>query len=148
MTGPQFDELRQWMDVDSLADTVGITGDWRAAGAAAALAVTGWGGRYEFDRAGVETALTKWQQLLDDLIDDAKTARQITAIQGPGLEIASSGMADKARQHGAAFVDSNLSMQEYVAAYIEKLEKTRNDFLAQEQGQAVVAANKEKQLPR
>jgi hypothetical protein len=90
------------------------------------------GDGFTFDPVELVSVLDEWQRLKEELIEDARYVEQLAAVQGPGKEPASEGMAAKAVGSGNALREHHTSMLTFVQRYIDNLTRARNDYLAQD----------------
>lgn len=89
-------------------------------------------GGYVFDLDGIDSVLASWRELEKDLDGDLAHVRHLLDAQGPGDEPASNGMALKTSTTGSAFETHHAAMRTFVRKYIEDLETTRLEYLAQD----------------
>jgi hypothetical protein len=80
--------------------------------------------------------LTDWKHLLDDLKKTARTAERMTQVQPPGDEDVSKNFAQRANESGEAYRRHNQEMQDYVNAYIQKLQAALDSYHNTEQAVA------------
>ncbi|GLY67489.1 hypothetical protein [Amycolatopsis taiwanensis] len=81
-------------------------------------------GGYHFEPDQVQSVITKWQNLLQDLEQDRLDAHQIALIQAPAPDPASNQFTDNgALPSGRTLLEQTDRMIQYVQNYIEALQK-------------------------
>jgi hypothetical protein len=113
----------------SLSDLLAVTGPTSAV-------ANGGGGGYKFSPEELQGVLTDWKHLLDDLKKTARTAERMTQVQPPGDEDVSKNFAQRANESGEAYRRHNQEMQDYVNAYIQKLQAALDSYHNTEQAVA------------
>ncbi|WP_328605448.1 hypothetical protein OG943_36400 [Amycolatopsis sp. NBC_00345] len=102
----------------------------------APIQVGGYGpaGGYKFSADEVDSVITKWQDLLDNLNDDLANARVIATVKRPADEPASNDFIDKgANPSGQTLLDQHHKMVQYVNNYITALKAAKNKITVTEQ---------------
>jgi hypothetical protein len=102
----------------------------------APIQVGGYGpaGGYKFNADEVDSVITKWQALSDDLSKDLAHARTIAGVKRPADEPASNDFIDKgANPSGQTLLDQHQRMSEYVNNFITALKAAKNKITVAEQ---------------
>ena len=102
----------------------------------APIQVGGYGpaGGYKFSSDEVDSVITKWQDLLDNLNTDLKHARTIAGVRRPADEPASNDFIDKgANPSGTTLLDQHDRMVQYVNNFITALKAAKNKITVAEQ---------------
>jgi hypothetical protein len=117
--------------LNSMSDLLGTTGP------TSALANGGGaGGEFDFSPDELRDLINQWTRLRSDLRDDYRIGQALTRVTPPADEDASKAFARKANQSGAAYLRHNQEMQDYVTAYIKKLQDTLDSYTNAEQAGA------------
>jgi hypothetical protein len=104
------------------------------------VGTNGSSGGYKFDPDQVQSVISKWKTLRDDIENDIQQAQRIAKVQAPGQEFASSDFVQQgASPSGGTLLQQHQRMREYVQNYIDALEKASGN-IAQSEDDAQQAA--------
>jgi hypothetical protein len=104
------------------------------------VGTNGSSGGYKFDPDQVQSVITKWQTLHDNLQHDIEQAKRIAHVVAPGQEFASGDFIQKgASPSGGTLLQQHERMRDYVQQYIEALTKASGK-IAQSEHDAQQAA--------
>lgn len=97
-------------------------------------------GGYKFDPDQVQSVISKWQKLRDDIENDLRQAQVIAGVRAPGQEFASGDFIQQgAGPSGDTLLQQHLRMREYVQNYITALQQASGQ-IAQSEDDAQQAA--------
>jgi len=97
------------------------------------------GGQFTMDVDQLNDAIKQWNDLLDQLRDDARKGRRMVGLSAAGspLDQAGQGFVDAANASGLAFMKANQAQQDFVTEYITKLTAVRDGHVQADQDGAV-----------
>jgi hypothetical protein len=92
----------------------------------------GQGGKYTFSPAELESQIKRYQDILDNIAEDQRDVRSITAVRSPAPDIASQDVTEAIRNCGKALLIKNEHSMRYVEHQIAKLRAVLAQYQAQE----------------
>jgi hypothetical protein len=92
----------------------------------------GGGGGFEYDEATLHELVREWNDLANEFRNDQRRAQQLAQTQGPGLEYASEGNADRIRSSGRALLETLGSREDYCRAMAKKFETALGKYATAE----------------
>ncbi|GAB3487602.1 hypothetical protein [Amycolatopsis cihanbeyliensis] len=101
-------------------------------GAAAPVQAAQQAGSFAYDEPTMREIIKEWNGLIKDCEDGLDGSAPMSAVQGPGLDPASTGMAAKANDSGHDYQRMLGEMREYALAQIELCEKALGVHTANE----------------
>ncbi|MER7116452.1 hypothetical protein ABT332_18395 [Saccharomonospora azurea] len=115
-----------------------------ASAAARMAAAAGGGGSWSFDPEEIDAVIKEWKALLDELEGDQQSFLSITNSNYAPSGDRPSGHFMSALNDGVrALEESNMSMRDYVAGFIEKLERAKESIGESDQSKAGVLGKAE-----
>src|SRR5699024_3357805 len=85
-------------------------------------------GDFAYDEETLIRIADRWHEIAEKCREARQTADAMTTVQGPGLEYASSDLAEKANASGRAYLDMLEEMQRYCEAQDEHCRKALGTY--------------------
>ena len=86
-------------------------------------------GGFTYDEATLEGLVREWMSLADDYANSLRESERLTLVKGPGLDFASTGVANAANLYGRAYLAYLQQNHDYCVEQAQLCQNSLDDYL-------------------